>query len=291
MELAASSVSTAWPVEGWPVRTIELPAIMGLPRSDLGTGTVHVDVGEAFGLEDLLASTGGAPGGVLVEIATWLGLHTDNLVLQSAHWLGLDFAPFLVDGGYVENTGLLAALRRGADRIAVFVNSNTRLGNRHSPFTVEGLEGQIARLFGRTPSFGAYAGDPLPLFPEDELLPLAEALAASKARGEMPYALLDHRLRPDNALGLPERMVRIYWHLNEVPEGWAAQLPPDTQRAFGTFGELHAVPHLAVAFAQGGYLFRLRPMQLGAMVALHDHALRSRPDEVWSALLDGPDPL
>jgi len=289
VDLTPSAVSTAWPVDDWPVRSIELPALTGTPRTAVEAGLVDVDVDEWFGLPDLLAATGGAPGGVLVEIAAMLGLRAEHLVLQAAHWLGLDTTPLLVDGGYVENTGILGALRRGADRLIVLVNSNVGLGSRLSPFTVEGLEGQIARLFGRTPTLGLYAREPLALFEEDELPALAEALAAAKERGEMPWTLGDHRLREDNVLGLPPRPVRVYWQLNEVPSAWAEQLPDETQRSLATpFADLHRVPHLPVAFAQVGWIFRLRPTQIAAMVTMHDHALRSRPDEVWQALLAGP---
>ncbi len=288
VELAPSSVSTAWPVDDWPVRGVELPALTGAPRTPVAAGLFDVDVDELFGLPDLLAATGGAPGGVLVEIATILGLQAEHLVLRAAHWLGLQDVPLLVDGGYVENTGLLAALRRGADRLIVLVNSNVGLVSRYSPFAVDGFEGQISRLFGRTPTLGAYARRPLALF-EDNLAELGEAMAERQARGELPWAVCDHRLRSDNVLGLPERTVRIYWQLNEVPQTWASDLPDETQRSLATpFAELHGIPHFAVAFAQGGWLFRLRPAQIAIMAALHDHALRSRPDEVWDALLAGP---
>lgn len=290
IELTSGTLCTLLPVEGWPVRAVELPAVTGAPRSLIGDGVIDVDYAESFGLPDLMAATGGAPGGVLVEIASLLGLHADDLVLRAAHWLGLDPAPFLVDGGYVENTGLLSALRRGADRVMVMVNSNVGLGSRLSPFSVQGLEGQIARLFGQSVRFGAYAGQPLRLFEEDGLVALADALTASKARGELPWALMDHRLTEDNLLGLPPKTVRVYWQLNEVPSAWASRLPDDTLKSLNQpFGELRRVPHLAVAFAYGGYLFRLRKEQLGAMVALHDHALRSRSDDVWEALVGGPE--
>ncbi|MEO0604138.1 MAG: hypothetical protein AAF211_22065, partial [Myxococcota bacterium] len=283
-----SSVTAGWPVEEWPVRSIELPALIGAPRTEVAPGLVDVELDETFGLDDLLAATGGAPGGVLVEVAAMLGLDAEHLVLRAAHWLGLDAVPFLVDGGYVENTGLLAALRRGADRLVVLVNSNVGLMSRYSPFGVEGFEGELSRLFDRRPTLGPYSRRSLRLF-EDDLPALSEKMSARQAAGELPWAIHDHRLVPDNVLGLPDKTVRILWQLNEVPQGWASRLPDETQRSLATpFAELYRIPHFGVAFAQGGYLFRLRPAQVGTMAALHDHALRSLPDEVWEALLAGP---
>ncbi len=241
---------------------------------------------EGFGLADLLAATGGAPGGVLVRIARSLGLDANQLVLAAAGFLAEQGPAYLVDGGYVDNLGILPALRRGATRLAVFANSNTGLAGNASPWHVSGVEAQISRLFGKVPLLGGYG--PLPLFEEEELADLGRALMEARERGEAPWALVRHHLREDNPLGLPPREILVYWHVNEIGSTWRGELPAETQRALASpLGPLYGVPHLPVAFAQGGYLFRLRGPQLASMIELHDRALRERPADVWESLTRG----
>ncbi|MBX2801908.1 MAG: patatin-like phospholipase family protein [Myxococcales bacterium] len=287
VELSALALTTSRALPGWPLRAVELAAVLGTPRDIVSAGDFEVELSQgAFALPDLLGATGGAVGGVLVQLSRRLGIDPGHLVLHAAHWLGPGSTPFLVDGGYVENTGIIPALRRGAMRLAVFVNTKTAVPTGKSARHVDGVDGQISRLFGRAPTRGMYSGDPLPLFPEAELAAVSQGFRASAARGELPWALVDHQIRPDNALQLEPRSVRIYWQVNEVPASWAARLPAEVQRALSSrFGTLHGVPHLSVAFAHGRYPFRLHSAQVAIMQELHAHALQSRPREVWQGLL------
>ena len=287
IEITPSAITRVQRGQESPVHAMETPALVGALLGELKPGIIPVTrVSRGFSLGDLLAATGGAPGGILVQLARQFGLEAKNLVLHGAQWLTSHDAPFYVDGGYVDNTGVLAALRRGAERLMVFVNTNATLADGDSAYHVEGIEAQISRLFGRTPSWGMYSEQPLPLFPEAELTDLAADFRASRDRGELPWALRVHHLREDNALGIPPRPVTIYWQLNQLPAGFMTQLPRDTRAAVRSpFGALYGVPHLGVAFAYRGYLFRLDPAQIAIMTEMHDHALRARPAEVWERLL------
>ncbi|MEL6345115.1 MAG: hypothetical protein AAFV53_18550 [Myxococcota bacterium] len=181
-----------------PIRFIEHNALFS-PTVEWGrhrVGTIRLRP-DGFNLSDLWGSTGNAPGGVMARLAGMFGFEKDSFDQRIGVWAssGRPYGDPLVDGGYYENMGLLPLLRRGFDRIVAFMNSNSTVGGSGGEM-VNGVDGQIARLFGRPPSSGLWANQELRLFPPEELEAVTTGLKASAARGGAALA-------PRRAYALP----------------------------------------------------------------------------------------
>lgn len=234
-----------------------------------------------FGLADLWAATGMAPGSLMAELGSRFGFTLDRLVPRVARWAAPslpDPSP-LVDGGVVEPLGIVPLLRRGFDRIVVFLNGNKGVGSSASD-RVHGVDGEISRLFGRPASSGYYADDPLHIFAPADLEAVAEGLVASKERGELPWHLGTVHVAALNRFGLTPRPAQVLWMCNDRPSAWIEQLPEDTRNALGLTGltsGLRAHPHYRVAFTSTD-MFRMQARQLNLLAHQWDHAVRARED-------------
>lgn len=241
-----------------------------------------------FSLADVCAASSHAMGSSLTRMAVGYGLSVDTIVPRAAPWTSpsLPRPSPLVDGGEFEYTGITPLLRRGFDRLVVFLNSNTTVGAGGSDY-VAGVDGQIARLFGRPPSGGMYADKPLRLFHPEDLEAIAAGLAASQARGELPWHLGEHEIVAMNPLGLRPRKVRILWMTNEAATAWMERLPTDTRGALGYTGlgsGFLRFPHYPVLFCNTSDPLWLMPRQVNLLAHMWDHAVRARHAE-FEALL------
>lgn len=248
------------------------------------TGLYEAEIAHhGISLADIWGAAGNAPGGILARFAKATGYHLDAVVPRVTSWVSPEMpeASPLVDGGYLENTGIASLLRRGFDRMVVFVNSSRTVDGLYTD-TVDGVDGQISRLFGRPPSHGAFKDESLRLFPPSDLDALVQGFRESQARGEMPWHLGTHRIVPMNPLGLVPRTVQVLWMNNELPKAWAAELPEDTQAALrftGVGGGLTRFPHFSAAFANTD-MFRLKARQITLLGHMWDHAVRARRAEL-----------
>ncbi|MEL6344288.1 MAG: hypothetical protein AAFV53_14310 [Myxococcota bacterium] len=224
-----------------------------------------------FGLAQMWTSTGGAPFGVFARLAALFNADPWDIVPPQGDWLGE--GSFLVDGGYVEGNGVLAALRRGANRLIVCLNLNSAFGTRSNEH-VQGMDGQITHLFGKPPRSGLYKDSDIHIFATAELDDLELGFRTAQTLGEIPWALVEHTI-PENRFGIAPRRVNILWILNETPQNWAAHLPNQINTARRVMRHSGGVPHLPVAFAHQGYMFRLEARQINLMAQMHDYAMRS----------------
>ncbi len=287
-----------YPVEIEPGRAVltqdanQVGAVESLAlASDLGPdrpGLFDAEIQEiGFGLAELWAATGGAPAGFLVALARALDRGVWDMVPHLGNWLGKD--AYLVDGGYVENTGVLTALRRGARKLVVFVNQRSKFGSV-SPLHVDGIEGQVAHLFGKYPPFGMYSNSRVHLFPEEEFEDLKLDFQIAVTLGELPWSLSEHTIREENGFGIAAHKVKILWVLNEIPEKWASELPTETSMVMRAFDKLGGAPHTSVIYGDGGQMFRMSAAQVQFTAHMHEHAIRARKNEVEELLAWEPRP-
>lgn len=280
--------SQFYPLEIEPGRAIvsDLPTSVGAVESlalasNLGPelpGVFHAELqGVGFGLAELWAATGGAPAGLLVGLARALDLSVWDMVPHLGNWLGKD--AYLVDGGYVENTGVLTALRRGARKLVVFVNQRSTFGSI-SPMHVDGIEGQVAHLFGKNPPFGMYSNSRVHLFPEEEFEDIKLDFQIAVTLGDLPWSLNEHTIREENGFDIAPGKVKILWVLNEIPEKWASELPTETSMVMRALNKIGGAPHTSVIHGEGGQMFRMSAAQVQFTAHLHEHAVRARKNEI-----------
>lgn len=276
---------------------VETLALYGEAPTLRGQRTAEIEARPGgFGLADLWAATGMAPGSALVRLSRRFGWQLDGTVPRVAQWVAplMPHTSQLVDGGTVEPLGVVPLLERGFERIVVFVNGTSTVGSRASD-CVDGVDGQITRLFGRPPTGGFYADDPLHLFAPADLQAVIEGLKESKARGELPWHLGDIQVTGLNQFGLHPRTVKILWMCNEMPAGFAARLPEATRAELrkSLTSDLASHPHYRVAFTNGFDMFRMTPRQVNLLAHQWDFAVRARehalealctePLQEWSA--------
>jgi hypothetical protein len=130
------------------------------PQTPDGQGRITVSAPlHRFTISDMMGSSGAAPGSVLDS----LGL--PSLFAEFHYWppesAGATPDPTtpkmsIVDGGDLENTGIVAMLRRGYRTIICCVNTSTPMNpdwkTKPTKGTYEGIDSQISALFGFTPA-------------------------------------------------------------------------------------------------------------------------------------------
>jgi len=211
------------------------------PQAPDSQGRITVDAPlHRFTISDLMGSSGAAPGSVLDmygfpslfdEFHYWApgsaGAVPDPTVQKMS----------IVDGGDLENTGIVALLRRQYPVIVVCVNTSTPMN--FAKGTYEGIDYQIASLFGYKPSdtqatreirqpvrqhgkqqtatdpISVPAGSEIPnafkihipqqpiqVFPQDDFQAVHDGLAAALEGGGPVYAVTEHLIYENNPFGI-----------------------------------------------------------------------------------------
>lgn len=210
-----------------------------------------------FCLSDVIGSSGAAPGSVLYEIGC------PSLFPEFDYWpprtagAGSTACYSFVDGGDLENTGIVPLLRRQYPVIIACVNTSTAMG---SPGAVDNIDTQIATLFGMggaaatsqtsreirqallaDPSTAASAAksphwipqQPVQVFPSSDWPAVAAGLNAAKASGGPVVYASQHTIEPDNAFGIlpypSGQKVTVVWLYNEIIPNWVSLLAPPVQ--------------------------------------------------------------
>ena len=104
-----------------------------------------------FLLSDVIGSSGAAPGAELDKIGlTDVGFPEFNYWPPDKIGQIPSYRYSFVDGGNLEDTGIVALLRRQYPYIIAFVNAELPIGST-SDGAVDGISGQVSRLFGLIP--------------------------------------------------------------------------------------------------------------------------------------------
>ena len=191
---------------------------------------------EPFLLCDQMGSSSSAPGsdldyfndpGWFPQFNYWSPAYTGKE--------SVEFYSF-TDGGNLENTGIIPLLRRQYQMIIACVNSELPLVdiNQTDNNYVDGIDAQIARLFGRMPTPGPF---PTPitqvLNDNGQFDTLNQALHTLKANGK-PLVYQDiYTIYPNNYFGVPAypdgTILEIVWIYNDMNKEWYNQLPASVQ--------------------------------------------------------------
>lgn len=133
---------------GGYVSSFGFDSITPLSRSNPTTVTTPDPI---FLLSDVLGSSGAAPGGELDQIGlTDVGLPEFNYWPPDKIAQVPSYLYSFVDGGILEDIGIVAPLRRQYPFIIAFVNAELPIGS-DSDGAVDGISGQVSRLFGLIP--------------------------------------------------------------------------------------------------------------------------------------------
>lgn len=274
--------TTVAPLGGWIGESF---AFGGAPAA-LRPGVQSVPApASPWSLADVLGASSSAWAGVLEEFPGLGELY--GLAPRATLWPGWtwrappadDFA--LGDGGILENFGIPALLRRGAERLWVFVNTATPLATDWEPGDdapkSDQMDAYLPALFGRpVASVGTTTVDNLVLDPSG-FAPLVRALQAERKAGRPVIARLKHRVVPNPVWGLSGGgEVGITWvYLDRVP-AWEARLcDPELcaavsagERAHLSTGPLRHFPHYATSEENWGHGLALTAVQARTLAEL-----------------------
>ncbi len=247
--------------EGELFRRFEFTSLYtGMPQEFAGAGKRGQDLGYGY-VESFGFNTGkpSAPDGNIVSVATPenIAILSDAIGSSSAAFGGevakllphdsgyvdpsYSYWPMknvgntpaevyqIVDGGVLENTGVVALLQRGFPLIYAFVNTPYPLGSSSSG-CVDGVDGQISRLFGFNPqdNFGN-SQDTQVFQSSDYKNKLLKQFNASASTGGVTFCLDTFEIKPDNNFGINPALypdgARICWVYNNMIESWRSNLP------------------------------------------------------------------
>jgi hypothetical protein len=135
------------------------------------------------------------------------------------------------DGGILENTGIIPLLRRGYHAILAFVNSPYPV-NSDDPGCVQGIDGQISRLFGFIPSENDGSDQNTQIFSKEQFKPLAAGLKAARAAGGPVVHADYYPIQTPNPFALAPYTPQIFWIYNDWNESWYKRLPSNVKRLF-----------------------------------------------------------
>ena len=232
------------------------------PQAPGAGGWALVDAAlHPFTISDVIGSSGAAPGSVLDKI----GL--PNLFSEFHYWPPRSAGQpnvtqqySIVDGGDLENTGIVAPLWRKYPVIVACVNSSIALDENgttnHDLY--QGIDRQIAMLFGietevttatREIREGAAAfpmmqkvamqieskdelsisipQQNIQVFPEADFAGVRDGLLSAVRGGGPVYTISRHTVVAGNPFGIPSYDVTVVWLFNQRVADWVNALPAD----------------------------------------------------------------
>lgn len=181
-----------------------------------------------FLLSDVLASTSAAPGVILSQLGApeWFPRFNYWPVSEAGNQPASPYS--IIDGGTLENTGIVPLLRRQYPVILAFVNTQQPLGSTR-PSMVDGIHNQISSLFG----FNGPNPNNTQVFPAAKFKALADSLKAAKANGKPPYFIDSYPIVQPNPFDISsypgDREVTIMWFYNDLNPNWQRRLSPQVQ--------------------------------------------------------------
>lgn len=191
---------------------------------------------EPFLLCDQMGSSSSAPGSDLdyFNYPGWF----PQFNYWSPAYAGKESAEFysFTDGGNLENTGVVPLLRRQYQMIIACVNSELPLVdiNQTDENYVNGIDAQVARLFGRMPTPGPFPTPNTQVFNDNgKFDTLNQTLHTLKASGK-PLVYQDfYTIYENNYFGVPAypdgTVLEVVWIYNDMNKEWYNQLPVSVQ--------------------------------------------------------------
>lgn len=237
------------------------------------TLTVQVPA-SGFSLSDVVGSSGYAPGSIFFKIGLKrLTPEYHYMPVQSCKVSAPRVMTF-VDGGNFDDTGILALLFRGYDKIIVFMNSGRPIGGpgrRDRTRSVDGIDGGITRLFGHLPRSHSMNNVDIQVFPQEQYYTLVEGLTQSKESGDgVPFFCDTYNVVQPNPFGIPayKKGVTVLWVYNDKNQKWFDRLPADIRALFTEKDDpykLSNFPHYKTILQNAPEIFSLSKIQVNLM--------------------------
>ncbi|MGD0050263.1 MAG: hypothetical protein ABSD03_00380 [Vulcanimicrobiaceae bacterium] len=187
-----------------------------------------------FLLSDVIGSSSSAFASVAVEIG--IKAAAPQFDYFSPQRAGSDPGRIVTigDGGILENVGIVPLLHRGYRVIFAFVNSAYPVGSLDSG-CVDGIDGQISRLFGFIPPNDFGNSQNTQIFPSAQWPAVAAGLKRARAAGG-PVVFADtYSVVPNNPFGIPPYpnggTVQVFWLYNDLNQRWYDALQAPVQNA------------------------------------------------------------
>jgi hypothetical protein len=235
-----------------------------------------------FRLSDVIGSSGAAPGsyfdmfgypGILPEFYTWpLRAGTNPAAVCSS----------IVDGENLENTGIVALLRRQYPVIFAFINTDVVFGDTTYPY---GIDPDVSALFGMTtvPPLGQSAQ----VFSRSDFTSLIQAFREQNYQTGVPWWLSRLDVLPGNPFGIPAYKPVILWLYNGRSISWANALTDPSIRGLATRPQVTGqLPWLRTVFQNPSdipdvsELLMYKPWQVNLLASMSWWNLSSLGDNV-----------
>jgi hypothetical protein len=228
---------------------------------ETGNQTAVVMLGKKkhrFTLSDMIGTSSAAPAEILdkfglndigfPEFKYWPVANTSDQALKAKEY---EFG----DGGNIENLGIMPLLKRGVEKIVVFVNTLKKL--KEDNMTV--INSAVKHLF--TPGHVNH------IFPEAKLKGLIEGLNKKLSDGQSVTYKDKYTLQSNSHYGFhANQEVEILWVYNERYKDWENSLPEDVWKKIG-HGDLAHFPHFKTFYENKSPL-DLKPIQASLLSQL-----------------------
>lgn len=171
------------------------------------------------------------------------------------------------DGGSLENTAVLALLRRKVERLVVFINTYVALNLDYDPGDAPGptdLDASFAQLFGQPGS----TRSPNQVFSQEAFVSVVRALQDAKRTGNAAIATTQLDVRANPWWGIETGwQVQVSWVYNDRVPNWESRLPADLRALIdagqppASTGSLIDFPHYKTDFENHHELVQLTAVQ------------------------------
>ena len=229
-------------------------------------------------MSDVIGSSGAAPGSYLDV----LGIKT--LFSEFNTWPVTNGSPAvnfssIVDGGDLENTGIVSLLRRQYPVIYVFINTDDVLGDM-SYYPYQGVDSTVCALFGI--GYGP-ALKSTKIFETSEFNQVKNNFIQTYSNGGIPWSLNVHTIVKDNPFGIASyangKKPVVLWMYNALNRTWYDQLKPSVQKyinpqpATGNFPTYETVFQNPSSLPGINELLMFTPAQVNLMANMWDYSL------------------
>lgn len=229
-----------------------------------------------FTLSDMIGSSGAAPGWALDLLHMEKTLPMFNVWSPKYIKPGLVNKCSLVDGGNIDDLGIIPLLQRGYKRIILFVNSEFPIDTADSSdceYCYRGIDGYVGRLFGFLPK--NILRGPLKqntqVFPSVQYSALDSALKIIKKdtnRNTVPYFMDTYKIVQPNPFDISMDSVSILWVYNDINPTWKKNLSNEVKSLFSdrsdTLNIVH-FPNYNTIFQNKKQLFWLNRVQINLL--------------------------
>ena len=199
------------------------------------------------------------------------------------------------DGGVLENYGLLTLLRRGVDRVVVFINTSTPLDPSYRAVdaapTADDVDCFMPPLFGFPVHGVGMALQNNQVFAQADWAPVVTAMQQAQEQGRPVVVRSTHEVLENRLWGIAGgRRVEVLWCYLERVKAWEDRLSPSVERVVDRGsrrffkGELASFPHYKTAGEDGLVDVHLSSLQARMLADFSCEVVQMVADEMRAVL-------